>query len=266
MQYHYAWLSSSLEVRNAGTKDLSVNLGVAFVIDFSMEADVRNIGSKVLSGETSIRNIGSADFSMNLATAQTIELSASFLPRFSASIATSLGVSIRNAGSAVHPENFVLRNKSSKNMTDNTIIRNKSSKALTKLSLIVRHPGSKALSASMAVEKIVYPADQGLTHEAYVQKTERIVDVPLMTAVALATANTEYSFKLPLGTKKVRVHEKTASALRIAWEPGHVAAALDPFITISTVPYEEDDLHLLPRTLYFAVPADNKIAEVLTWI
>ena len=85
-------------------------------------------------------------------------------------------------------------------------------------------------------------------------------------AVAVTSADTEYSQALPANTKKFRIHLRDYAAFRLAYVTGKVAASTDPFETVPAGSEKyEDGLLLASTTLYFASSVATKVAEIEAW-
>ena len=93
-----------------------------------------------------------------------------------------------------------------------------------------------------------------------------IATTPTKYAVALTSADTEYSQALPANTKKFRIHLRDYATFRLAYVTGKVAASTDPFETIPAGSEKyEDGLNLSALTVYLASPAAGKTAEIEAW-
>ncbi len=96
-----------------------------------------------------------------------------------------------------------------------------------------------------------------------VAKTPQFYNVPI------ASADTEYTFNLPAGTKQFSVWTNTTTAaLRLAYESGAVATPTEPYYNlIGGLVFRENDLHLLKDwTLYIASDTGSISANVEVWV
>jgi len=89
---------------------------------------------------------------------------------------------------------------------------------------------------------------------------------PAKYAVALTSADTEYSQALPANTKKFRIHLRDYATFRLAYVTGKVATPTDPYEAIPAGSEKyEDGLNLAALTIYLASPVASKTAEVEAW-
>lgn len=99
-----------------------------------------------------------------------------------------------------------------------------------------------------------------------------VARVPTITNVTMTNLDTEYEHILGLHTKKFMVHTRDESAFRLAYETGHVATPVAPYLTIldSCRYYEEDINNEYPAadllTLYFASDSAGKVIEIVEWV
>jgi len=90
---------------------------------------------------------------------------------------------------------------------------------------------------------------------------------PTKYAVALTSADTEYSQALPANTKKFRVHLRDFATFRLAYETGKVATPTGAYETIPAGSEKyEDEVILASLTLYLASPVATKTAEIEAWV
>ncbi|MEE9117850.1 MAG: hypothetical protein V3U02_04545 [Calditrichia bacterium] len=91
---------------------------------------------------------------------------------------------------------------------------------------------------------------------------------PTTANVAMPSADTEYSYTLPVGTKQYEIQLRDANSMKLL--VGDVDDAGDSGTTFITVPsdsmhYEQGiDTHA-GVILYFQSPAASQIAEIVTW-
>jgi len=91
------------------------------------------------------------------------------------------------------------------------------------------------------------------------------VTTPTVANVAIVAAATEYSYALPVGTKRVLLK------LRSTLPPGHVQWAWSPAaVDYGTFGpngfYSEGDLDSPTLTIYFQCSVAGQVAEILTWV
>lgn len=85
----------------------------------------------------------------------------------------------------------------------------------------------------------------------------------LVSNVAMTTADTEYSFVLPEGTKKFTLKLRDYADLKIALT---AAASGTTYLTVPRgVTYSEDALTTVGTTLYFQSPQASQVLEIITW-
>ena len=88
---------------------------------------------------------------------------------------------------------------------------------------------------------------------------------PVIFNVTMTAANTEYSQALPANTKRFLIQTRDQSAFRLAFESGRVAAPTEPYLTVTTQPYPEEDIKPSQLTLYFASGSTGKVVEIIAW-
>lgn len=81
---------------------------------------------------------------------------------------------------------------------------------------------------------------------------------------AMTTANTEYSYDIPAGTKRFSIKLRALNALlKLAFIE---SASGTTYITIPYgETYTENDVKAGPFTLYFQSPTAAQVAEIKTW-
>jgi len=96
---------------------------------------------------------------------------------------------------------------------------------------------------------------------------------PTIYNVTMTVANTEYSQQLPVKTMKILMHTRDESIWRLAFETGHVAGSVAPFLTVlANTRYYSYEVNLRPTltawdgTLYFATANAGRIVEVSYWM
>ena len=92
---------------------------------------------------------------------------------------------------------------------------------------------------------------------------------PVMANQTLTSANTEYSYKLPPGTKKFTIQARTSDTFRFAYETGKVAGSTSPYMTVKAdATYWEDNLDITSNesnTIYMATATAGLVVEILVW-
>lgn len=86
---------------------------------------------------------------------------------------------------------------------------------------------------------------------------------PTIANTAMTSANTEYSYTFPAGTRRFRIKLRALNALlKIAFVSGESGS------NYITVPYG-DDLEMRAKiggsTIYFQSPTASQVAEIETW-
>lgn len=91
-------------------------------------------------------------------------------------------------------------------------------------------------------------------------------DTPVIYNVTMTLADTQYSQALPANTKKYTIQTRDGTAFRIAFVTGKVAAPTEPYFSIGTDGFHQEDL-IKPAslTLYFACGEAAKVAEIIAW-
>lgn len=97
------------------------------------------------------------------------------------------------------------------------------------------------------------------------QAMEHKATNPAIFNVTMAAANKEYSQVLPANTKRFLIQTRDQSAFRLAFESGHVATPTEPYLTVTTQPYPEEDVKPSHLTLYFASASTDKVIEIVAW-
>lgn len=90
---------------------------------------------------------------------------------------------------------------------------------------------------------------------------------PEVSTVTLTTANTEYEFKFPMDTKKVKIQARTAVDVKVGTANGSVngASPSGPYFTMkSGTVLTEEDLDF-SGIVYLANASAGTIVEILTW-
>lgn len=88
----------------------------------------------------------------------------------------------------------------------------------------------------------------------------------MVVTVPLISMSTEYHYQFPVGTKRFDLHTRNGNAVRIATEPGKVAASNDPYFTLKAdTAYSSEDLNIIDfsQTFYFACDADGEVVEMI---
>ena len=92
----------------------------------------------------------------------------------------------------------------------------------------------------------------------------QIVGRPTIANTAMTTANEEYSYDIPAGTKRFEIKLRAINAyFKLAFVSG---ASGTTYITIPYgATYVEIDVKAGPITLYFQSPTATQVAEIKTW-
>ena len=87
---------------------------------------------------------------------------------------------------------------------------------------------------------------------------------PTIANEVMTSANTEYSYNIPAGTKRFEIKLRALNALlKLAFVSGESGTN---YITISYgASYAENDVKAGPIILYFQSPSSLQIAEIKTW-
>jgi len=89
---------------------------------------------------------------------------------------------------------------------------------------------------------------------------------PTIYNVTMTDADTEYSQALPTNCKKFTIQTRDGTSFRIAFTTGKVAGPTAPYFTVPEYStYNEDNLDLSDKTIYFACGSAGKIIELLAW-
>jgi hypothetical protein len=89
---------------------------------------------------------------------------------------------------------------------------------------------------------------------------------PQLLYVQMTNADKEYEKALPDGAKKVFAQTSDGAPFRVAWEPGHVADSIQPYLTIPDYgAYYVEGVKIKGKTLYFASSLSNKVVELEVW-
>lgn len=95
------------------------------------------------------------------------------------------------------------------------------------------------------------------------------VQANLVGATALTVANvlctlvnTEYSYALPSGTKKIKIRARGKSRIRLAGITGQTSTT---FFTIHPGETYEDDMITATITIYFETNNALEIVEIISW-
>jgi len=89
-----------------------------------------------------------------------------------------------------------------------------------------------------------------------------MIGKPTVATVAMTDADTEYSYAIPAGTRKVRFKLRALNALLRFY--GTVTGGT-PFITIAYGDFHEVDVKAGGDTYYFQSDKASQTLEVLTW-
>lgn len=90
-----------------------------------------------------------------------------------------------------------------------------------------------------------------------------------LAEVTITNADTEYSFTVPEGTKKIEVHLRSQDedvTVRRAWVTGKVATPVSPYQSFNGAQeWVAEGLNLIGKTLYFACSEASQVLEIETW-
>lgn len=111
---------------------------------------------------------------------------------------------------------------------------------------------------------------KGLTQERTLAELWTLLDgqprqatTPNNYSVDMASADTEYSQALPVGTKIVNFHLRDYATFRYAWVTGKVAGPTAPFWNvIANEMIERRGLYLSGETLYFGESVGTKVMQI----
>jgi hypothetical protein len=95
-----------------------------------------------------------------------------------------------------------------------------------------------------------------------------MVQRPVIVNIEVQEANTEYSQRVPKGTRQLSIQTRDGTAFRFAFESGHVAKSQDPFYSVwaNLGPYAIDNILAHSREeIFVACPASGKVVELLCW-
>ena len=87
--------------------------------------------------------------------------------------------------------------------------------------------------------------------------------------VPMPSANTEYSWHLPIGLKFFTIRARGEVGIRVSTERDRVATSNDPYFTIDAgAAWDEDDLNIQNDDLffYFACSSGGNLVEIIAGI
>lgn len=92
----------------------------------------------------------------------------------------------------------------------------------------------------------------------------QIVGRPVINNTTMTSADTEYSYDIPAGTKRFEIKLRALNALlKLAFTSGESGT------TYITIPYGasylEEDVKAGPITLYFQSSSASQVAEIKSW-
>lgn len=90
---------------------------------------------------------------------------------------------------------------------------------------------------------------------------------PYLATTAATVANTEYSFTIPRGARKISIFTNDLGALRLAFTTGLVAGSTEPYIGLGVgSSYVEDNIMLQDDlVVYVASSVANTDVNLLYW-
>ena len=92
------------------------------------------------------------------------------------------------------------------------------------------------------------------------------VATPTKYALAITTADTEYSQALPANTREFRFRCRTLYDVRFAWVTGKVATPTAPYLTLGAgSDYWSDWNNLASQTLFLASSTAGVVVELECW-
>lgn len=96
---------------------------------------------------------------------------------------------------------------------------------------------------------------------------ERAGYAPVVFNIPMASADTEYRYELPVGTKTFVVHCRDGTAFRLSYERERVANSNPPYFTVKdNNSYSEWNLNLSKGVfLYVACASASKVVEGVAW-
>lgn len=91
--------------------------------------------------------------------------------------------------------------------------------------------------------------------------------VPNVANLTLTSANTEYTYAFPNGTKHIDLHARTNATIRFAFETGKVATPTAPYASMKPgETWESPPLWgSATITLYAASPTAGTVLEIVSW-
>lgn len=94
----------------------------------------------------------------------------------------------------------------------------------------------------------------------------KVATTPTAYNIVLASADTEYSQLLPVGTKDVRFRCRTAHDIRYSFEEGKVATSGNPHLVLPAgFEYWSDMIEPSNLTYYFASSQAGVVVELEVW-
>lgn len=111
-------------------------------------------------------------------------------------------------------------------------------------------------------DKSDYYIKVGPTPGHPIEVVESLVDTPTIFNVAMATANTEYSFAFPADTRRFTLRTRGNSILKIALNSGET---LTNYLTLSPGASMSEESLFYAGTIYLSASKPSETVEVLTW-
>jgi len=96
-----------------------------------------------------------------------------------------------------------------------------------------------------------------------------LATTPVNAVVTLTSADTEYSYEFPTGTKQFTIYPRRGSEteyIRMAWETGKVAGSVDPYFELPASGFSsETGLNLTGKTVYLAGSHAGDVVQIQAW-
>lgn len=106
-------------------------------------------------------------------------------------------------------------------------------------------------------------ADVAVTLDSEIVTTDAAATAITFYALTLTLADTEYSQALPATCRRVAIYNRSAHALRLAFETGKVATPTDPYRTIpANSEWDSGPVKLSSATVYLATDDALDVVEI----
>lgn len=92
-----------------------------------------------------------------------------------------------------------------------------------------------------------------------------IAGVPVVTVVSMAVSNTQYSFSIPLNTKKIQIKSRQSGLIKFSFTNGDIGSG--SYVSISPGSYRDIDGIVVTTglTLYFTSTKNSDTLEIMYW-